>query len=172
MPHRPGQEDIIVTATRAVATMVGISCIIMIVTQSYALVADTRAAPTDTLLLNNPANKHIQDKANQALSAAANTAKPQSTTTPPTSALQHEIAKRNEKFVGARCYMDIAIDGEAVGRVVIGLYSTLVPRASENFRSLCTGSRGAQYSYKGTTFHRIIPDFIVQGGGLHVESEV
>ena len=39
-------------------------------------------------------------------------------------------------------------------------------RAHQSCRSLTTGERGEHYTYKGTRFHRIIPDFIVQGGGL------
>lgn len=68
-----------------------------------------------------------------------------------------------------RVYLDIEIDGEAAGRIVIELRADVVPRTAENFRCLCTGERGLGKSrkrlhYKASTFHRIIPQFMCQGG--------
>jgi peptidyl-prolyl isomerase F (cyclophilin D) len=67
-----------------------------------------------------------------------------------------------EKKMLPRCFLDISAGGEKLGRIVVELRSDVVPKTAENFRALCTGEKG--YGYKGSTFHRVIPGFMCQGG--------
>ncbi|KIO27800.1 hypothetical protein M407DRAFT_243254 [Tulasnella calospora MUT 4182] len=62
----------------------------------------------------------------------------------------------------SNCYFDINIDNQPAGRIVFKLFDDVVPKTTRNFRELCTGQNG--YGYAGSGFHRIIPQFMLQGG--------
>uniref|UniRef100_A0A3B5R0Y0 Peptidyl-prolyl cis-trans isomerase n=1 Tax=Xiphophorus maculatus TaxID=8083 RepID=A0A3B5R0Y0_XIPMA len=69
--------------------------------------------------------------------------------------------------VRPRCFFDVGISNVLVGRIVVELFSDICPKTCENFRCLCTGiGKGTQkpLHYKGCLFHRIVKDFMIQGG--------
>uniref|UniRef100_A0A3B3SJ40 Peptidyl-prolyl cis-trans isomerase n=1 Tax=Paramormyrops kingsleyae TaxID=1676925 RepID=A0A3B3SJ40_9TELE len=69
-----------------------------------------------------------------------------------------------------QCYFDVEVNREPVGRIVFQLFSDICPKTSKNFLSLCTGEKGTSkvtgknLCYKGSTFHRVVKNFMIQGG--------
>ena len=69
-------------------------------------------------------------------------------------------------------FFDISIGGSSKGRIEMELRADVVPKTSENFRCLCTGEKlnnsrsGKLLHFKGSTFHRVIPGFMAQGGDI------
>lgn len=68
----------------------------------------------------------------------------------------------------SKVFFDIEIDGNPAGRIVFELYDDVVPKTTANFRGLCNGTKHPTnknlMTYKNSTFHRVIPNFMCQGG--------
>lgn len=71
-----------------------------------------------------------------------------------------------------KVYMDFTIGSKAAGRVIFELYTDITPKTAENFRGLCTGEYGQgklskkKLHYLGCKVHRIVDDFVLQGGDI------
>lgn len=72
-----------------------------------------------------------------------------------------------------KVFFDVTIGGKPAGRIVMELFTDIVPKTCENFRCLCTGEIGMsknfpkkKFHFKGVPFHRIIPNFMIQGGDI------
>eukprot|EP01132_Coremiostelium_polycephalum_P003823 gene3823-4756_t len=79
-------------------------------------------------------------------------------------------------MVNPRTFFDIQIDDKPIGRIIFELFADVTPKTCENFRALCTGEKGVsektqlRLHYKGSPFHRIIKNFMCQGGDFHLKN--
>ncbi|KAI8615640.1 cyclophilin-like domain-containing protein [Chytriomyces sp. MP71] len=71
-------------------------------------------------------------------------------------------ASRHDLTITNYVYFDVKSAGNPLGRIVFGLFGKLTPKTAKNFLELSTGELG--YGYKGTRFHRVIKNFMIQGG--------
>lgn len=79
------------------------------------------------------------------------------------------VGLQAQPVVTHKVFFDVKIGDGTPQRIEFGLFGNVVPKTVENFRALCTGekglnSKGVPLAYKGSTFHRIIPSFMLQGG--------
>lgn len=72
--------------------------------------------------------------------------------------VQVTISTKPEEKRNPQVYFDIKIGNSDVGRIVMILRADVVPKTAENFRALCSHEQG--YGFKGSSFHRIIPEFV------------
>uniref|UniRef100_A0A4W5KTT5 E3 SUMO-protein ligase RanBP2 n=1 Tax=Hucho hucho TaxID=62062 RepID=A0A4W5KTT5_9TELE len=77
---------------------------------------------------------------------------------------QMSRVQEHSRDANPQVYLSISADDEPLGTVTIELFSHIVPKTAENFRALCTGQKG--FGLRNSVFHRIIPDFMCQGGDL------
>lgn len=77
----------------------------------------------------------------------------------------------HEPKVTHKVFFEVAVDGKNIGRIEFGLFGDQVPKTADNFRAICTGEKGVGKSgkklhYKDSPFHRVIPEFMLQGGDI------
>merc|ERR1712032_967052 len=79
------------------------------------------------------------------------------------------VRSSDSTWANPKVFFDMTIGGTAAGRIEMELRADVCPKTAENFRALCTGEKGTAKSgkplhFKGSIFHRVIPEFMCQGG--------
>merc|ERR1711981_193097 len=77
-------------------------------------------------------------------------------------ALLVATASAQDPAITKKVFFDISIGGKPAGRIVMGMFGDVVPKTTQNFIELCNKPAGE--GYKNSKFHRVIPQFILQGG--------
>merc|ERR1711918_22824 len=77
-------------------------------------------------------------------------------------ALLVATASAQEPAITKKVFFDISIGGQPAGRIVMGMFGDVVPKTTQNFIELASKPEGE--GYKGSKFHRVIPQFMLQGG--------
>merc|ERR1711973_770268 len=72
------------------------------------------------------------------------------------------VSCQQQQQPGRKFYFRVSADGEDLGQINMELFDEVVPRTARNFKEIATGEAG--FSYKGSIFHRVIPNFMLQGG--------
>ena len=127
-----------------------------------AIATITQPLASNNIAQQSNTKKHRTNKTHKTNKTSKNNKNVKTSKTSKTSKdRNHHDHCENEKDNTANLYafMVISIDNEPVGRIVIQLYDNIVPKTCENFATLCVNK-----TYKGAPFHRIISDFMIQGG--------
>jgi cyclophilin family peptidyl-prolyl cis-trans isomerase len=79
-----------------------------------------------------------------------------------------EMGDEDKWRVTKTCWFDLELDDNPVGRIEIALFGEVAPITVSNFAALCKGNynHDAKFGYKGSRFHRFVPDFVLQGGDI------
>jgi peptidylprolyl isomerase len=78
-----------------------------------------------------------------------------------------ETAKPTIDDVTAKCFFEITIGDKVAGKIVFGVFGKTTPKTAENFMTICKGDdKDKTLTYKGSPFHRVIPNFMLQGGDI------